>query len=169
MIDGQASTLVLALGNPLMGDDGVGAVVLGRLQEWDWGLDVSIVDGETWGLRLLPDVEAAERLLVIDAIDAGAAPGAVIRISGDELPRRLDTAVSSHQVGLRDVLALADLRGRFPRIVIAIGVQPAVVEFGATLSSAVRGAVETVVAAAANQLQAWGHTPRSQCDVPIGA
>ena len=157
--NGRASTVVLALGNPLMGDDALGAVVLQRLQRWDWGADVTIVDGETWGLRLLPTVEAADRLLVIDAIDTGAAPGAMITLDASELPRRLDMLLSPHQVGLRDVLALAELRGASPEALAAIGVQPARVVFGEGLSEAVAGAVDAVVAAAVRQLAAWGHGP----------
>jgi len=160
----RTATVVLALGNPLMGDDGLGAEVLGRLQAWDWGSDVVIVDGETWGLRLLPMVEAAHRLLVIDAIDIGAEPGTVVFLGGADLPRRLDTALSPHQVGLRDVLALADLRGAYPSELAAVGVQPDRVVFGEPLSPVVARAVEGVIAAAVRQLAAWGHVARERQD-----
>lgn len=156
------ATVVLALGNPLMGDDGLGAAVLERLQGWDWGGAVDIVDGETWGLRLLPTVETAERLLVIDAIDIGAEPGTVVILNGADLPARLDTAMSAHQVGLREVLALAELRGTYPSAVTAIGAQPHWVVFGDPLSPVVAAALDAVVNAAVHQLGAWGHTARRQ-------
>jgi hydrogenase maturation protease len=155
--DRPGGTVVLALGNPLMGDDGLGPAVLNRLQGWEWSGDLSIVDGETWGLKLLPTVEAADRLLVIDAIDIGAAPGTVVRVEASDLPRRLDTAMSPHQIGLRDVLALAALRGTYPTALTAIGAQPERVIFGQSLSPAVAGAVDAIVEAATGQLTAWGH------------
>jgi hydrogenase maturation protease len=47
-------TLVLGLGNPIMGDDGVGVAALQRLRT-DWTLppEVELVDGGTWGMNLL--------------------------------------------------------------------------------------------------------------------
>ncbi len=165
--DPTGGTVVLALGNPLMGDDGLGATVLRRLQRWDWGHDVTIVNGETWGLRLLPTVEAADRLLVIDAIDVGAAPGTIITLNANELPRRLDLSISPHQVGLRNVLALAELRGTYPSAITAIGAQPERVVFGEPLSVPVAAAVDGVTALSASQLTAWGHhaseRPESAC------
>lgn len=154
--DERAGTLVLAVGNPLMGDDGLGAAVLARLRAWEWPPDLELVDGELWGMRLLPLIEAADRLLVVDAIDVGAAPGTYVSLGGAEVPRRLDARLSAHEVGLGDVLALAALRGRSPRIVRAVGAQPACLEFGAPLSPEVEGMVDLVADAARSQLAVWG-------------
>lgn len=157
----RTPAVVLALGNPLMGDDGLGATVLERLRAWDWGPDVALVDGETWGLRLLPLVEDADRLLVVDAIDIGAPPGTLVSLDAGELPHRLNTALSPHQVGLQHVLALAELRGAYPARLAAIGAQPERVVFGEPLSPAVARTVDAVLAAAVEQLVAWGYAPRS--------
>lgn len=147
---------MLAVGNPLMGDDGLGVAVLGRLREWDWPEGVALVDGETWGMRLLPYVETARRLLVIDAIDVGAPPGTVVSLDGADVPRRLDTRLTSHEVNLADVLALAALRDTGPEVLHAVGAQPGVVEFGAPLSDCIAGVVEPVAELARAQLAAWG-------------
>lgn len=155
--DRATGTVVLALGNPLMGDDGLGAAVIQRLREWEWDRDVRVVDGETWGLKLLPTIEEAQRLLIVDAIDVGAAPGTVVVLDGDELVKRLDITVSPHQVGLRDVLALAELRGSYPACVTAIGAQPGRVGFGEPLSAAMADALDAVVDAALRRLALWGH------------
>ncbi|MGZ3467555.1 MAG: hydrogenase maturation protease, partial [Gemmatimonadaceae bacterium] len=72
------TTAVIGLGNPLMGDDGFGLEVLARLRD-EWILDgVELADGGTWGMSLLPIIEDAERLLLLDAIAAGAEPGDVV-------------------------------------------------------------------------------------------
>lgn len=147
---------MLAVGNPLMGDDGLGVAVLGRLREWEWPAGVTLLDGETWGMRLLPYVENARRLLVIDAIDVGAPPGTIVSLDGAEVPRRLDTRLSSHEVNLADVLALAALRGTGPAELRAIGAQPEVVEFGTALSAVIAGVVDPVADLARAQLAAWG-------------
>ena len=105
-------TLVIGLGNPLMGDDGFGLAVLAELRErWRMPDDVELVDGGTWGIRLLPLLDQADRVLFLDAVDRGAEPGTPFVLQGDELPRALCLKLSPHQIDLREVLALAALRG----------------------------------------------------------
>lgn len=148
---------VIGLGNPLMGDDGFGLAALARLQE-QWMLDpcVDVVDGGTWGLNLLPVLEAHDSVLLLDAIRAGEAPGTVVMLGGEEVPRRLSTKLSPHQIDLREILALAELRGALPQRLVAIGVEPAMVDLEAGLSPAVEKALQPVVVLAADRLSAWG-------------
>lgn len=153
----SARTVVIGLGSPLMGDDGAGLEALGRLRdEWDLE-DVELVDGGTWGMSLLPVVEDAARLLLLDAIKVGAIPGEVVVLERDRLPAYLSRKLSPHEVDLRDVLALARLRGTMPAETVAIGVQPAVVALGTELSPVVRAAIDPLVRAVVARLQGWGH------------
>jgi hydrogenase maturation protease len=157
-------TVVIGLGNPLMGDDGLGIAALERLQEtWDVPPDVELVDGGTWGMNLLPIIEAAGQVLLLDAIYAGAAPGTLVVIPRERLPRYLATKISPHQVDLRDVLALAELRGTLPQLTTAVGLQPARVEMIHELSPPLRERVDVVVAAAVKLLAEWGYecTPKA--------
>jgi len=157
-------TVVIGLGNPLMGDDGLGIAALERLQEmWDVPPEVELVDGGTWGMNLLPIIEDAEQVLLLDAIHAGATPGTLVVVPRERLPRYLATKISPHQVDLRDVLALAELRGTLPPITTAVGLQPARVEMIHELSAPVRERVDVVVATAVKLLAEWGYecTPRA--------
>ncbi len=134
------STLVLGLGNPLMGDDGVGLAVLSRLQQ-DWECEgVDLVDGGTWGMNLLPLIEDTRRLLLLDAIRLGVEPGTVHLLTRDQLPRYLSHKLSPHQIDLKEILALAELRGTLPEVAMALGVEPAKVEFSTNLSPPVEAA-----------------------------
>lgn len=150
-------TVVIGLGNPLMADDGVGLAALERLRAAGVPDDVELVDGGTWGMNLLPVIESAARLLLIDAIDAGGAPGTLHVLERARIPRYLATKISPHQVDLRDVLALAELRRTLPDETVAIGLQPARVEMSCELSDAVRVRVDDLVAAVTRRLAAWGH------------
>jgi hydrogenase maturation protease len=153
----MARTVVIGLGNPLMGDDGVGLAALERLRA-EWGLDgVELVDGATWGLSLLPVIEDAERLVLVDAIAANGAPGDIIELSRDRLPIYLTRKLSPHQVDMRDALAVAELRGRLPNDVVAIGVQPETVALGTELSAPVGQQLGALVGAVVAQLEHWGH------------
>ncbi len=151
-------TVVIGLGNPLMGDDGLGLAALAQLRdEWELPAGVELVDGGTWGMNLLPVIEDAERVLLIDAINADAAPGTEVVIPRHRLPRYLATKISPHQVDMADVLALAELRGTLPEQTTAIGLQPANVELSNELSEVLRCRVNNLVASVVRLLEGWGH------------
>jgi hydrogenase maturation protease len=150
-----AHLVVIGLGNPLMGDDGLGLAALERLRERAPTAEVELVDGGTWGLSLLPIVESASHLLLLDAIDGDRPPGTVIELTGGEVPRYFEVKFSPHEVDLRDVLALAELRGALPREIVALGIQPARVEMRTDLSDAVLGALEPLLDRACARLADW--------------
>ncbi len=150
-------TTVLGLGNPLMGDDRLGLAALNYLEEeWFVPRHVSLVDGGTWGMNLLPVVESCDRLLVLDAIDVGTTPGRIVRLAGEEVPRVLGQKLSPHQIDLREVLALAELRGALPGRIVALGIQPALVELSASLTPVVEANLGRLVEVAVATLCAWG-------------
>lgn len=141
----------------LMADDGVGLAALARLaDEWFIPPDVDLVDGGTWGMNLLPIIESTDRLLVLDAIDHGREPGTLLALRDGEVPRFLATKLSPHQVDLREVLALAQLRGTLPRELVALGLQPALVEMSTALSPVVEARLGALVESAARTLAGWG-------------
>jgi hydrogenase maturation protease len=150
-------TRVIGLGNPLMADDGLGLAALDGLRDWAFDPPVQLVDGGTWGMSLLPDIESAGRLLFLDAINVGAPPGTLVVLRRDDLPRYLTAKLSPHQIDLRDVLALADFRGGLPAETVAIGLQPAMIELATELSPPVRAHLPYLVGRAIDQLEAWGH------------
>lgn len=154
------SILVLGLGNVLMRDDAFGVRVIEHLQRrYSFPAGVELVDGGTLGLDLLPRLEGVERLLLVDAMETGGAPGAVMRLSGEEVPRLLAGKLSVHQAGVADLLALAQLQGTLPEQLVAWGAQPVTVEMGLELSPAVARALEQVAEAVVRELQDWGAPP----------
>jgi hydrogenase maturation protease len=138
--------LVLAVGNRILGDDGLGARALEALAGAGLPPGTRLVDGGTDGLALLPAIEDAERLIVVDAIDLGLAPGALRRLVGEEIPLATMRPFSPHEVGLGDLLALCGLRDTTPREVVAWGVQVAHTGVGVHLSPAVEAALPRLVA-----------------------
>jgi hydrogenase maturation protease len=156
-----AKTLVLGLGNILLGDEGVGVRVVERLQElYQFPREVQVLDGGTLALDLLPYVEDTDRLLVIDALEMDAEPGTIARLEGDQVPAFLSVKVSPHQMGLADLLAAARLRDLFPKQLVLWGVQPATMEPGLELSSPVAAQVEVLVDRVLAELSQWGIEPR---------
>jgi hydrogenase maturation protease len=157
---GNARVVVIGLGNPLMGDDGLGLVVLDELRSgYSLPRNVELIDGGTWGMNLLPVIEDADELILIDAIDVGATPGTLVRLEHERLPRYLATKISPHQVDLRDVLALAELRGTLPPDTVALGLQPESVELRNSLSDVLRRRVDQLARAVVDELAHRGHRP----------
>lgn len=141
-----------------MADDGIGLAALEALREgWRFEPDLELMDGGTWGMNLLPFIESARRVLIIDAIRAGREAGSSVRLEGDEIPRFFATKLSPHQIDLKEVLALAELRGTLPEQIVVLGLEPAVVEMSASLSPAVTARMPELLERILAQLGAWGY------------
>jgi hydrogenase maturation protease len=96
-------------------------------------------------------------VLVFDAIDFALAPGTLRVLRDDEVPAWGRTKLSPHQTGFNDVLALAQMNGRTPDTIVAIGVQPVELnDFGGSLRPEVKERVPDAVRLAAAQLAEWG-------------
>ncbi|WP_020678212.1 HyaD/HybD family hydrogenase maturation endopeptidase [Geopsychrobacter electrodiphilus] len=156
------SILVMGLGNLLMSDDGLGSRVITELERRFVPCEeVSLLDGGTLGLDLLPRLEGIEKLLIIDALEMGAEPGVVFRLEGEEVPRAFANKLSVHQMGLQDLLAVAELQGNLPGVLVVIGAQSALVEMRMELSPKVAAAFEEVIAGVLTELKDWGQPLRA--------
>lgn len=153
----QISVLVLGIGNIVMGDDGVGVLVAQRIQQgYRFPDNVEILDGGTLGLDLLPKLENVTNLIMIDAVETGQKAGTCIRLYGEELPIALETKVSPHQMGLKDLLAVSSLMGHSPREMVLIGVQPGSIEMEIGLTAEVEAQFENLVSNVLSELANWG-------------
>lgn len=135
-------TLVLGLGNTIMSDDGVGPRVVERLRDSSQlPTEIVCLDGGTLGLDLLPYLEGIQRLIIVDAVELAQSAGTTVCLKGDDVPVALETKLSPHQMGMKDLLAVARLMGQLPGEIILIGVQPDCLEMGTELSPAVEAAL----------------------------
>ena len=151
------SILVLGLGNTIMTDDGFGVEVVTRLSSrYYFQGPVHLLDGGTLGLDLLPYLEEVESLLIIDALDMRDEPGKIFRLEGEEVPRAFSSKLSVHQMGLQDLLAVAELQGHVPRNLVVWGAQPESIEMGTELTATLAETVEPVVTRVLEELQGWG-------------
>lgn len=156
-------TVVIGLGNPLMADDGLGLAALEALRHgWTFEPHVELVDGGTWGMNLLYLIEDADRVLLLDAINVEAPPGDVVELERDALPRMFGLKISPHQIDMREVLALAQLRDTLPREIVAMGLQPERVEMSTEVTPALRAALPALTERALARLAAWGHHSRAR-------
>jgi len=153
--------LVLGLGNLVMSDDALGSRTIMELERrYRFPEQVALLDGGTLGLDLLPRLEGVDKLLVIDALQMGAKPGTVFRFEGEEVPRAFANKLSVHQMGLQDLLAVAELQGHLPATLVVWGAQSDSIEMGMEMTSAVMTAMDQVIAGVVQELTTWGFEPR---------
>lgn len=211
---------VLGVGNPIMGDDGIGLALLRRLRDGNGARDddwvpsvaasgaapaepartgaapaqpvpaelasiepapaqpvpakpahepptralsdqssghpsIEFVDGGTAGLELTDTVTQARSLLLLDAMAGPGAPGSVVSLEGDQIPRLIQSKLSPHQVGLLDLLAAARLLGSEPERVAAVGIVVESTELGVGLSPTAAASLDAAVAAAHEVIGRW--------------
>lgn len=154
------SILVLGLGNTLMSDDGFGVRAVERLQEhYRFPPQVALLDGGTLGLDLLPRLEGVDKLLIVDALEMGGEAGELFRLQGEEVPRAFASKLSVHQMGVQDLLAVAELQGICPKVLLVWGVQPESLNMRLGLSERLLPALERVVEKIVEELKSWGADP----------
>src|SRR4051794_27438176 len=135
------NTLVLGMGNLLLSDEGVGVHVARALATRELPANVSVVEAGTAFLDVLPDIEKADRILVIDAMEGGGAPGSVYRVPFDQCVHP-DMLASLHGFDLSRVLYMAGSE-RTPEVMV-FGVEPARIAWGTELSPVVARVVPAV-------------------------
>lgn len=138
-----SGTLVIGIGNNLLGDDGAGIHVIELLRSKSLPENVELVDGGTLSFTLLEQVENAEHLVIVDAAELDAEPGTVRLFENAEMDAYLSNSrrPSVHEVNLLDVLTAARLRGRMPKRYAMVGIQPLNVNWSSTPSEPVAKAV----------------------------
>jgi hydrogenase maturation protease len=151
-------TLVLGLGNLLLSDEGFGVQAVARLRDrFTFPDDVELMDGGTAGLALLPALEDADRILVLDVVELKRPPGTLARLSWDDLPRALQIKVSPHQETAQEAFGMLEFRRGRPQAFEVVGVQPGSLELGLELSPPVEAAMEPALRRAVETLRVWGH------------
>ena len=115
-----------------------------------------MLDGGTLGLDLLPYLEGVTDLLIIDAVNAGAPPGSLVRLANEQIPQALALKMSMHQVGLQELLAVMALRGQTSPHVVLWGMEPLILEPGLDLSEPVAMNLDALVTSVVAELRSWG-------------
>jgi hydrogenase maturation protease len=145
----QASVSVIGLGNPRMGDDGVGVVIAGILEEQRlsgaWESDAEIVAAGEDPTIVAAALSAGGRVLVVDAVDMGREPGACRLLSRDEVLGCAESSrASTHSLPLASVVQLARALGCEEGLRI-LGIHAGSMSPGSGLSPGVRACLPLVV------------------------
>ena len=117
-------TLVLGLGNVLMGDEGIGVHIVQALEKLTLPAGVECLDGGTGGFVLLEPLQNAGRVILIDAAADGNPPGTVSRTT-PRFSRDYPPTLTAHDVGVKDLLDVFYMQGGGRDVVLyAITIDP---------------------------------------------
>ncbi len=136
--------LILGVGNPLRRDDGIGPEIIRLLSEKREPVNpgYDLVDGGTDGLGLIEYFRMYKKVILIDAVEMGLAPGTVKAFTPDEALFHINTdSLSTHGFGIPELIKLARELDVMPRLTI-VGIQPEDTQFGEGLSHSVQSAIE---------------------------
>ena len=146
-------TLILGFGNPLCGDDGIGASAAEMLSKSNLPPGVKVQDIGTPGFGLVSELEGWDRVIMVDAVRMGRPPGSWRRFDPGEV-RLLaaDGVLSLHQSGLANGLALAQALDLLPEEIIFYGIEPTNTDLFAGINPVVRNSLVEVVENILNEL-----------------
>jgi hydrogenase maturation protease len=154
----RVRTLVLGIGNTLLGDEGAGVHAVRALAaRFADRADIEFLDGGTLSFTLAAAIEDTDRLIVIDAAQLDAAPGSVSVFENEDMDRYLGShrKGSVHEVGLIDLLVVARLSDALPARRALIGIQPQYVDWAEAPTPVVARGIERACALATELLARW--------------
>ena len=137
-------TLILGIGNLLLCDEGVGVHVARALQREQLPENVVILEVGTAFLDALPEIELADRIIILDAMQADHAPGTIYRVPFDDCVKP-ECIASLHGFDLSRVIFLAGRTS--PPEAVVIGVEPARIDWGTDLSPKIQEMMPSIIEA----------------------
>lgn len=156
-------TLVLAIGNTLLTDEGVGIHALQALQvTYPEPEGVTYMDGGSLSFTLAGAVEDTDNLIVIDATQLKKKPGSVDCMINEDMDKFLGSCKRSvHEVGLLDLLDISRLTGNLPQRRALVAIQPDVIDWGDKPTELVAAAIPLVVDKIVDLMGQW------ECQRPV--
>jgi hydrogenase maturation protease len=139
-------TLIVGVGNPLLGDEGIGCRVVEKLSQMAMPVDVRILDCGCDLLNLASCIDSPRRIIVIDAIRAGGKPGQIHTFDFDELDAIRTRSSSAHQLRIVDAMRL--LKQIYPCLtcckITVMGIEPESLGLSTELSEQVNESIDNL-------------------------
>jgi len=140
----KGKTLVVGMGNLLCRDEGIGVHVIQEMENMKLPNHIELLDIGTSTMDLISHLEGVEKLIVIDAMEAGGTPGTIYKCRPEDLLPKDEGPISLHDIGLLESLNMAEKMG-MKIDTIVIGVEPKVLDWGVELSEEVKDKIPTII------------------------
>ena len=137
--------LILGIGNVLLKDEGVGIRVAEKMKQMSLPADVEVIDGGVGGLNLQYCVEGRKKVIVVDAVKAGAPPGTLFRFTDKDLAAKKGVMRSAHGIDFSDVVSIVNFLGTRPDEIVFLGIEPESLDAGMELSPNIEKMVPVLI------------------------
>jgi hydrogenase maturation protease len=111
----HADTLVMGVGNYLMGDEGVGVHIAQAMEKMSLPSYLAALDGGTGGFFLMSYFDEYPHIIFVDATMDGKAAGTV-SLTEPKFASDFPNALSVHDVGLKDMIETLYFLGNVPKL-----------------------------------------------------
>jgi hydrogenase maturation protease len=138
--------LIVGIGNMVCRDEGIGVHVIQEMEDMEFPSHIQLVDIGTSIMDLISHLEGVKKLIIIDAMNLGGAPGAIYKCKPEDLMSKGEESISLHEVSLLETLTMAKKMGKEIDTVI-IGVEPKVIDWGVELSEEVKQKIPAIIEA----------------------
>jgi hydrogenase maturation protease len=136
--------LILGIGNYLMADEGLGVHLAERINKEELPHGVDVLDGGTGGFHLLEYFEQYERVIIIDAT-LDDRPAGTVRLIKPKFAADFPQAMSTHDIGLKDLVGALQLLGTMPEIDLYVVSIKSIQEQGIELSWEISLAIDKLI------------------------
>ncbi len=127
-----------------MGDEGIGVHIAERLEKETLPLEVDVLDGGTGGFHLLEYFELYPNVILIDATLDSNPPG-TIRLIKPKFAKDFPQAMSTHDIGLKDMVSALQIMGTIPDIDLFVVSIESIQQQGITLTPEVEAVVPLII------------------------
>jgi len=141
---------IIGFGNIFMSDDGIGIRVIEELNKMNFSdsyRNVTVIDGGTSGIDLILTLQKSDRIIIIDALDAGQDVGEIVKFKFDRLSEFHEKKIKSfslHDLGLAEVFNLIKSLNINPDITI-IGIKPRLIDYGEKISPELKCKIPEII------------------------
>lgn len=137
---------VIAIGNDLYGDDGVGNAVLNVLEQIPEMKDIELIDGATDALGLIDHFSGTDHVIIVDAAQMGENPGTVKVFDKEEVKLKIKMDnLSVHGISLAETFEIAQAVDSLPKKITIIGIEPKNIGISQELSDVVMQSIPEIV------------------------
>ncbi len=136
--------LIVGIGNLLCRDEGIGVHIIQEMEKMQLPNHIELLDIGTSTMDLISYLEGVKKLIVLDAMKLGEAPGTIYRCKPEDLLPKGEGPVSLHDIGVIETLTMAKKMGMEIDTVI-IGVEPKVLDWGMELTEEVKIKIPAII------------------------
>ena len=150
--------LIYGAGNLILSDEGFGVHFVRHLERhYEIPDNVELYDGGTLGIMVHFKFEEADKVILVDVVDAAGEPGDIFRYEREEIMlKRIPVKMSPHQIGLQEMLLISEMRDAPQAELTFFGIIASSLEPGSTLSPPLAAGLEKMAALVVAELKSVG-------------